>query len=165
MSMRNNQTNRLQNSCTNAKFGRRFGNDSQTVAAIAARRRVRASRGITIAVAPVRRASVGRPSLERLPCVFRGPRGITDPPHPWRERRPTVARAFAMRLPCVCRGPRARAVKKHRAGSELETRTLDYSRGAKAPRKLLAVLHPSHHKQRSFTAPLSCCSALQFSAA
>ena len=95
MSMRNNQTNRLQNSCTNAKFGRRFGNDSQTVAAIAARRRVRASRGITIAVAPVRRASVGRPSLERLPCVFRGPRGITDPP-------PSVARASANRPSSVC---------------------------------------------------------------
>jgi len=81
---------------------------------------------------PIRGASVSRPSLERLPCVCRGPRGN---PHPWRERQPTVARAFAMRLPraarqspsvarasadrcssvCHVRLPRAaRAVKKHR---------------------------------------------------
>ena len=94
----NNQTDRLQISCTNAKFGRRFGNDSQTVDANAARRR--ASRGIN------RRRpgpSVSRPSLERLPCVCRGPRGIPNPPHPWRERQPTVARAFAMRLPRAAR--------------------------------------------------------------
>ena len=65
----NNHTDRLQISCTNAKFGRRFGNDSQTVDANAARRR-RASRGIN------RRRpgpSVGRPLLERLPCVSRHP--------------------------------------------------------------------------------------------
>ena len=72
MSKLNNHTDRLQISCTNAKFGRRFGNDSQTVDANAARRR-RASRGIyaaSIAVAPV------RASADRCSSVCHAFRGI-----------------------------------------------------------------------------------------
>jgi len=85
----------------------RAARQSQSVARASADRRSSVFHAFAAGCAaiPIRGASVSRPSLERFPCVCRGPRGIPNPPHPWRERQPTVARAFAMRLPRAARHP------------------------------------------------------------